>query len=220
MSPWLVRITVNPRCHRVWSRGVLDGQALHRDIMRLAPDNLGAEPRKAAGVLFRAEQTHAGLRVLAQLADTPRTENLAPDLAHDVRHRSLEPLLATIRPGTPLRYRIDANATKRHGNRTPEKKGTLAPLHGVDAEDWWRRRAEEAGLKPLSVTSQAMPDILGSRTRDRHNNGRATRHGVTRFEGSAVVTDPERVRAAVAEGIGRARTYGCGLLSLAPESTP
>ena len=34
VSLWLVRILVNPRCHRVWSRGILDGGALHRDIMR------------------------------------------------------------------------------------------------------------------------------------------------------------------------------------------
>lgn len=219
MSPWLVRVIVDPRCHRVWSHGMLDGQALHRDIMRLAPDDLGAEARKAAGVLFRAEQTQTGLRILAQLTTPPQIERLAPDFAYNAQCRNVAEMLLSIDSGMQVRYRIDANATKRHGNSNPEKKGKLASLRGQEAEDWWRRRAADAGLTLLSVTSRAMPDILGSRTRDRDNHRRTTGHGVTRFEGIAVVSQPERVRAAVTEGIGRARTYGCGLLSIAPAST-
>jgi CRISPR system Cascade subunit CasE len=40
--------------------------------------------------------------------------------------------------------------------------------------------------------------------------------GTFLFDGLAVITDPEHVRAAVCEGIGRGKSYGCGLLSLAP----
>ncbi|MFB9566127.1 type I-E CRISPR-associated protein Cas6/Cse3/CasE [Saccharopolyspora hordei] len=35
-------------------------------------------------------------------------------------------------------------------------------------------------------------------------------------EGAAIVTDPDRLRAAIIDGIGRARAYGCGLLSIGP----
>ena len=121
--------------------------------------------------------------------------------------------------GTQVRYRIDANPTKRLGNSAGDKKGRLAPLHGADAEEWWHRRAAESGLELLSTTASAMPDILGSRNRDRRGRCRATSHGVTRFEGVAVVADPEKVRSAVVEGVGRARTYGCGLLSIEPVPT-
>ena len=41
------------------------------------------------------------------------------------------------------------------------------------------------------------------------------RHAVVRFDGIGVVTDPDALRAAVLTGIGRGKSYGCGLLSLA-----
>jgi CRISPR system Cascade subunit CasE len=36
------------------------------------------------------------------------------------------------------------------------------------------------------------------------------------FDGSLTVTDPEKLRHGLCNGIGRAKGYGCGLLTLAP----
>ncbi|MFI9511268.1 type I-E CRISPR-associated protein Cas6/Cse3/CasE [Nocardia sp. NPDC052566] len=38
------------------------------------------------------------------------------------------------------------------------------------------------------------------------------------FEGTAMIADSARVRAAILTGIGRGRAHGCGLLSLTPTS--
>lgn len=220
MSTWLVQITAAPRCTRLWSQGLMDGHAVHRDLMRLAAHDLGDQPRKTAGLLWRAEETHAGLRILAQLTSPPRLDALADDFALQTQQRALAPLLDNLHAGSKVRYRIAANATKRHGNTAkPGKKGKLANLHGSQAELWWLRRATQAGLHPLHVTSAPLPDVLGPLTRDSKDDPHTVRHGVTRFEGIGVVTDPDRLRIAVTDGIGRARTYGCGLLSLAPVGT-
>ncbi|MDO0929777.1 MobF family relaxase [Streptomyces sp. TG1A-8] len=40
------------------------------------------------------------------------------------------------------------------------------------------------------------------------------------FEGRLEVTDPDALRRALTQGIGRARAYGCGLLTLAPLAQP
>nr|WP_246421854.1 type I-E CRISPR-associated protein Cas6/Cse3/CasE [Nocardiopsis mwathae] len=37
------------------------------------------------------------------------------------------------------------------------------------------------------------------------------------YDGRLIVTDPAAFTAALKEGIGRAKAYGCGLLSLAPD---
>lgn len=228
---WLVAITVAGSCRRLFRGGKLDGHALHRDLMRLAPDDLGPNPRQRSGLLYRAEHGphQSGLRVLAQLTQepAPHLEALAADFPAQVQQRRLTPLLDALAPGVRVRYRIDANATKRHGNQaTPHKRGRLANLHGTDAELWWLRKATEAGLHPMRLTSTPQPDILGSPTKtkprsDGSSGGKDTEprpytavHGVTRFEGIGIVTDPERLRDAVTTGIGRARTYGCGMLSL------
>jgi CRISPR system Cascade subunit CasE len=64
-----------------------------------------------------------------------------------------------------------------------------------------------------------MPGIRGFRNRNRRGRCHATNHGVTRFEGFAVVVAPKQVRSAVVEDIGGARTYGCEPLSVVPVPT-
>lgn len=216
MSAWLAQISASPHCTRLWSRGLLDGHALHRDLMRLADDNLGDQPRSTAGVLWRAEESRDGLQILVQMTTKPALERLNSDFARAARDRNLDPLLDRVEAGMRVRYRIAANATKRHGNSSPEKKGKLANLRGTAADEWWLRRAEQSGLRALQTLSTSLPDVLGPPTRDRHDTPQVVHHAVTRFDGIGVVTDPDRLRAAVCEGIGRARTYGCGLLSVGP----
>lgn len=225
---WLVAITVHPRCPRLFSGGRINGHTLHRELMRLAPDELGDNARQQAGLLYRAEQApgQRDLRVLAQLAMEPQVQALAGDFAVQAQQRCLTPLLDKLTAGARVRYRIDANATKRHGNTAPaDKRGKLANLHGTEADLWWLRKATEVGLHPMRLTSTPQPDVLGrpSQRKPRREststpatqpNPYTAAHGVTRFEGIGIVTDPERLRAAVTTGIGRARNYGCGLLSL------
>lgn len=224
---WLVAIDVHRECRRLFHGGKLNGHTLHRELMRLAPDDLGDNPRHQAGMLHRTEQSpgQRGLRVLVQLTQEhePRLDALADDFAAHVQQRRLTPLLDKLEAGARVRYRIDANATKRHGNSAEEaKRGKLANLHGTDADLWWLRKATEAGLHPMRLTSTPQPDILGRHTVRKASRGGgdtgqqnyAAQHGVIRFEGIGIVTDPKRLRDAVVTGIGRARTYGCGLLTL------
>lgn len=217
---WLVHITVNKECRRVQKRGKLNGHALHQDLMRLAPHDLGESPRQQAGLLYRAEHTNQGLQVLAQLASEPHIGRLAEDFATQVQQRHLTPLLDKLSAGMRVRYRIDANATKRHlANK--EKRGKLANLHGTEADLWWLRKSGEAGLHPLQLNSTPLNDTTGQPSDRQHPKTskpeealKTAQHGVTRFEGFGIVTDPDKLREAVKSGIGRARTYGCGLLSL------
>jgi CRISPR system Cascade subunit CasE len=40
-----------------------------------------------------------------------------------------------------------------------------------------------------------------------------------RYDGHLIITDPDAFTTAILNGIGRAKAYGCGLLSLAPMRT-
>jgi CRISPR system Cascade subunit CasE len=42
------------------------------------------------------------------------------------------------------------------------------------------------------------------------------RHSLVRYDGTGLITDPEALTQALVAGIGRAKSYGAGLLSLAP----
>lgn len=209
MALWLTRITPNPRSADARA-DLADLGGLHRRLMRLMPpDGLGDSPRQAAGLLFRVDQSRAGTAILAQSAHSVDPSGLPAGYGR-VESRDLTPLLDHLAIGQRIRYRILANPTKRVG-RSKEygTQETTTPLRGADADAWWRTRAQDNGLAPQSIITHDRDDAM-----DR-SRGRRIRHAAVLFQGVAAVTDAEAVRAAVRGGIGRGKSHGCGLLSLA-----
>jgi hypothetical protein len=47
-------------------------------------------------------------------------------------------------------------------------------------------------------------------------SGGRIRHTLTQFDGVAAVAEPTTVTSAIITGVGRGKSYGCGLLSIAP----
>ena len=139
-------------------------------------------------------------------------------------------------PGAPLRYRLAANAVRRCGpNSTAGRWKQAIPLHGPEADQWWTDRAPTAGLAPRTLVSRsadtattwhtpapklvparAPSTAVGTKAGAGNRADRRIDRAVTLFEGTALVTDPAALRSALLNGIGRSKSYGCGLLSLAP----
>ncbi|GAA5056274.1 CRISPR system Cascade subunit CasE [Thermocatellispora tengchongensis] len=212
---WLTRIRLNPWSREV-HRDVQDVTALHRTLMRLFPSNLGEEARREAGLLFRYERRDREHVVLLQSALRPTLDRL-PDQYGEALTKSLAPLLDRLHKGTVVQYTITANATRRRSGLSPDGKpaGTLRPLHGPEAEEWWRRRAETAGLAVHTADSVSLPDAVGDR-RDRAGKEHRILHARTRFDGTATITDAALLVEHLRTGIGRGKSYGCGLLSVHP----
>jgi len=206
----LARLALDPR-HAAVRRDLADPVRLHQRVMSLLPDGLGPQARQAAGVLFRQEDNRSGTSLLVQ-ALLPFDFSRLPDGYAEVAVRDLRPMLAALRGGKTVRYRIVANTTKRvWQDDGRHKAGQVVPLAGDDALRWWRRRAEAAGLDlrhadVLALDSARRPPQADSRMR----------HAMTRFDGVAVIGDPDAVRGAILAGLGKGKSYGCGLLSLAP----
>ncbi|GAA3739301.1 CRISPR system Cascade subunit CasE [Spinactinospora alkalitolerans] len=211
MNAWLTQITLNQR-HPGIAKQITDANRLHQELMFLAPDDLGERPRSAAGLLYRLEETPAGVKILVQTHTQPRLDRLTNGFAATIVTRELTPLLKNLSTGAHVRYRIAANPTQRVGNSTtdPRRKGKLTVLTGERGELWWLARATTNGLHPFSLTQSRLPDICAGKTR----------HAATRFDGVGVVTDADLLRQAILNGIGRAKSYGCGLLSLGPAQRP
>jgi CRISPR system Cascade subunit CasE len=207
MTAWLTRIVPEP-CNQAVRRDLRDAEALHKRVMSLVPDGLGEQARAKAGVLYRYDETVAvGPHLLIQTG-LPIDASRLPDKYGSLAVRDLSPLLEVLKPDIGVRYRIVANTSKRLG-RTSERAGKLLALRGDEADQWWQVRAEANGLILRTLISTSLPDIRGK-------GPAGVRHAAARFDGIAVVKDPELVRQAVLQGIGRGKAYGCGLLSLAP----
>ncbi|MFG2651231.1 type I-E CRISPR-associated protein Cas6/Cse3/CasE [Streptomyces sp. NPDC048436] len=210
----LTRITLDPRNAAVRA-DLADVDSLHKTLMRLVPDHTGPTPRATAGLLFRTEPG-PDPTLLVQTAHPPRLTAL-PTNYGTARTLDLTPLLNSLTPGHTMRYRITAapTAARSAGNPTRhpvtgKRRGKITHLTGDDAISWWQRRAAGAGLEPVTVSGLPRPfprTQLGAS---------APYFTLTQFDGFARITDPSLLTDALRHGIGRAKSYGAGLLSLAP----
>jgi CRISPR system Cascade subunit CasE len=208
VNAWLLRIVPDLRRADV-RRDLADVVCLHKRLMSLAPDGIGPDARSLAGLLFRVDHARSGVRILVQTRLEPHTDRLPPGYG-GCESRKLGPLLDGLRPGLPVHYRLTANPVKRGGRGAGPKEGKIIPLRGEAADAWWAGRADRCGLALRTATGMPFDDVTGRRA------GGQVRHALTRYDGIAVVTDPDAARRAVLDGVGRAKSYGAGLLSLAP----
>ncbi|WP_435613473.1 type I-E CRISPR-associated protein Cas6/Cse3/CasE [Streptomyces sp. bgisy159] len=211
--PVLARIRLNPHSRDV-QRDLRDATQMHRTIMRMAPHNLGDAPRRQAGLLYRLDETDTSSTLLVQAAQLDPAR--LPTGYGQTDIKSLGPMFTALRKGLGVRYRIVLNPAKRERLSLQEKgkRGRIVPLSGADADQWWLRRAAEAGLDLHVLTPTGTEPA-----RPRGQNASRMRHSLLRYDGTATVTDPDALRDAVTHGIGRGKPYGAGLLSLAPATT-
>jgi CRISPR system Cascade subunit CasE len=211
----LARIQLNTRSRDV-QRDLRDATQMHKTLMRLVPDHLGDAPRRSAGLLFRVEETDHGVTLLVQ-ATTPLDATGMPAGYGHTEIKDLTPMFRALRKGLAVRYRIVVNPVKRE--RLPlelkDQRGKVIPLSGVDADQWWARRATEAGLHLNTLHATPLDPA-----RPRGENAPAMRHSLIRYDGTATTTDPDALTVALRAGIGRGKSYGAGLLSLAPATAP
>jgi len=121
--------------------------------------------------------------------------------------------------GMTVRYRITANPSKQlpRGHPGPGRPGQRVALRGAQAEAWWRKRADHAGLTLTNMVMLPRQDMVGQQTGQISKaSQKEIRHAAAQYDGTATIQDVHTVRDAISKGIGRGKPYGCGLLSLAP----
>ncbi|MGW3163344.1 type I-E CRISPR-associated protein Cas6/Cse3/CasE [Streptomyces sp. NPDC001142] len=212
--PVIARIRLNPYSRKV-QRDLRDATEMHHTVMRMVPDGLGESPRHQAGLLYRIDETDTASTLLVQAHQLDPARLPAEYGQADVK--SLAPMFAALSKGIAVRYRIVLNPAKRERLSLHEKgeRGRIVPLAGADADQWWLRRAGEAGLQLHVLTPTNLQPV-----RSHRKDAPRIRHSLIRYDGNATVTDPDALRTAILHGIGRGKPYGAGLLSLAPVRTP
>lgn len=209
----LTRIRLN-RMHPCVRRDLADREQLHKTTMRLLPESQRPTARAEGGLLYCLEPGLEAV-LLAQTAHPPNLAGLPAGYgtAHTL---DLADMFAALTPGRAVRYRITAApAAATSGPPDPatgRRRNTKYPLTGQAAQTWWERRAAAAGLHLLGKNTAAPCPFPLARTR----TGPGPYHRLVRFEGIATVTDPAAAAHAVQHGVGRGKSYGAGLLCLAP----
>ena len=198
-----------------------------------APDDFGkghVHVKRAddSGFLFRIDSGPAGRAViLVQSAVRPdwdyAFQNAGYLLAAPAEVKVYEPGFTA---GRRLRFRLAANPIRRLSQHSRERDGQSVKAESIgkrvpvppdQLHDWLTRQAESAGfsLDNASTTVQA-GYIFVSKTRD----GKGQRLRSVRYDGILEVTDPDKFRNTLVQGIGPGKAFGFGLLSVAPGPAP
>lgn len=213
---YLSRLILNPRSRRV-QREVAHPYEMHRSLMRAFPDDLKDGDER---VLFRLEPSrNGGLVLLVQSWTLPDWSWLAEPGARDYLLPVGEPNPAVksfdldLAPGQLLAFRLRANPTAR--KRLPDGSRKRVGLYDEEEQmAWLKRKAEQGGFRLVSARTTERDDVGGKIKRDDETH--QLKLAAVRFDGLLQVTDPERLREAVRQGIGSGKGLGFGLLSLAP----
>lgn len=226
---YFARVFLNPmrRATRGW---VASPQRLHAAVLAGFP---GPDHGR---VLWRLDRGDHRMELLV-VAPT------APDLMHFVElggWGSSPPSLAeystflqAVAEGRQYRFRLRANTV-----RSVKDEGQVGGRGRVKSvgsreqqEQWLAARAEPCGFRiPEDCMDMHASDgslisrrnlALTSRDTLRFTKGggdadKPVTLATAQFDGLLEVTDPDRLRRTLREGIGRGKAYGCGLLTLAP----
>lgn len=201
----LSQLVLNDR-HRAIYHDLDNMHALHQRIMQAFPDEAGPNARSTFNVLYRREP--GVLTILVQSAAAPDWARLPTGYLERAQTTEMAPLLARLAPGLPLRFRLLANPTKRNN----QSRKVIALVRPEEQEAWLQRQAARAGFE---VTGLRIGPAEQNQGRKKGLESAVTLRTVL-FDGTLRVTDADALREAVRNGIGRGRSYGCGLLSLAP----
>ncbi|MBW4696084.1 MAG: type I-E CRISPR-associated protein Cas6/Cse3/CasE [Lyngbya sp. HA4199-MV5] len=206
---YLSKLVLNER-ERTVQRDLSNAHALHQRIMQAFPDEQRDNPCADWNVLFRLEPD-SGI-VLVQSGIAPNWTHLPSGYCSDrtdqpIQFKPFEPQVNHFQPGQRLQFRLKANPSKRD----KQTRKLIGMFHQTDQIAWLERQAEQHGFTLLGVDVIPTPNVFGVKEK-----GKAPIRILTvMYQGILEITDSAQFINAMQQGIGRGRSYGCGLLSVA-----
>ncbi len=200
-------LKLNPRSRQVQAE-LRDPYQMHRTFSKAFGE---ADAFKKARCLFRVdESTNGELFALVQSKSQPdwaSLANLRGYLNDKVEYKSVTP---AIKDGQALRFRLRANpSVKRDGKR-------IGIYVETERLAWLQRKASKNGFDLLEARVISDGKQKGIKTDKHSEQTHATVHSAAIFNGVLRVTDSQAFLSALENGIGSAKGFGFGLLSVAP----
>ena len=207
----LSKLFLNPR-NAGARQDVARPYELHRTLQR------GVEHAPNGNrLLFRIEPEGGRRRPVTLVQSARAVPDWTPLLANGylLEAHGPKPLEPALRIGQRLAFRLTANPTKKvAGKRVP----LIFDRHDdPDVKTYWHwlhRKAEQHGFKVLTARDAPFRTASNRRKKQHYDKAEIPHFGV-RFDGVLQVMDPDRLVEAVRDGIGPAKAFGFGLLSLA-----
>ena len=186
---------------------------IHQDLWSLFPD----QDDKARSFLFRVEQhqTGVGASILMQSEIEPIAGNEHVNLLVTREY----PL--TVLKNQRLRFLLVANPVKtvKDQQERKNKKGVIksnrVPLIKEEDQQNWMERKLQSWAQLDSLLIRPCPPLYFYKKDEQNSKGYGGKIVPIAFEGILTVQEPDKFIEQVKQGIGPAKAFGCGLLSLA-----
>ena len=187
-------------------RCLSDPYEMHRLIWRAFPDRADGGLGR---VLFRTE-IQSRKSVLITLVQSEKEPDWKPLEQEGMLSASYKPYEPIVESGQRLRFRLRANPTRRVGDRSDKLHGKRVGMYGEENQrEWLLRKAMRSGFEVTNVLIASRENVTSS------TSDKKAHHFAVDFEGTLRVTDPEVLVDTLRKGIGPAKAFGFGLLSLA-----
>lgn len=207
---YLSRLKLDPS-RRKTRELMISPYQLHQSIYRAFPDKSEGGPGR---ILYRVDRDRrtGSLSLLVQSEKEPewgRSDYLWECLAREHETKPFEPYLFR---GQVLHFRLKANPSVKKQQEGKKNGFRTGLLREEDQLDWLKRKAERSGFK-VGRCRTVPEGMIDSRKQRSEKN---MRHFGVLFEGTLQVTEPGKFQETLRDGIGSAKGFGFGLLSIAP----
>lgn len=185
--------------------------AMHQWLWELFPDG----PQRQ--FLYRREELQGAFRFFVLSLNPPADRDI-----FDIQYREFAPALSAEQT---LRFSLRANPTvckagKRHDVLMEARYQVRERVNGPDiwqhqqqaAKDWLVRQGELSGfsLREVNVDAYRQQQVIRAKSRQ------MIQFSSVDYSGELVVNDPELFLQRLAQGYGKSRAFGCGLMLIKP----
>lgn len=218
---YLSRLFLNPRSRQV-QHELADPYEMHRTICRAFPGEIFKD-NQPSGILFRIDvHPNTGVpTLLVQSHNMPNWLYLSDSrkdyllgeasLPASAGNPAVKQVDLQLRAGQVLAFRLRANPTKR----LKEGAKRIGLVREEDQLTWLGRKIEIAGGTLVSAHVTGKANLRGKLFAEK-NDERRMQFVSAQFDGTLQVKDPALLVKSIGAGIGSAKGFGFGLLSLAP----
>ena len=216
---YLTRFEINA-ARRAAKSLLASPQKLHAAMMAAFPAT--AVQDGDGRVLWRLDQRQHQVVLYLVSPGKPDLTHLVEQVGWPSTHgwdtRDYTTLLDRLRPGDQWAFRLKANpVSSRRKNADAERSQRFGHVTVAQQTQWLLDRADRNGFT-IPLGGHGEPDVaVHGRENlkfDRRNQSVTLSTAV--FEGRLEITDVDVFRRSLVHGIGPAKGYGCGLLTLAP----
>jgi len=195
-------------------------QAMHAAVLSAFPPDVSTQNTEGR-VLWRLDRAKHETYLYVVSPETPDLTHLIEQAGWPTsststwQTRDYTPMLRQITTGQHYAFRLVANPVRQP--REAELGGKrVGHVTATQQQGWLLERAERSGFRILDAGADSPAVVVSDREVKKFSRGKATvTLSTARFDGQLEVSDAGLLRKALAGGIGPAKGYGCGLMTLA-----